>query len=84
MPLRIEFTVEPFHDGAPGPHVQAAVGAARAAGLAVDFGPFGSSVEGDDEQVLAAVDAVTRAALGAGATRVSMQVTRPDLQVDDS
>jgi uncharacterized protein YqgV (UPF0045/DUF77 family) len=77
MPLRIEFTVEPFHDGAPGPHVRAAVDAARAAGFAVDFGPFGSSVEGDDEQVLAAADGVARAAIGAGATRVSLQITRP-------
>ena len=76
MALRIEFTVEPFRDGAPGPHVQAAVAAARAAGLDVDFGPFGSSVEGDDDQVLTAADAVARAAVGAGATRVSMQITR--------
>ena len=77
MALRIEFTVEPFHDGAPGPHVHAAVEAARAAGLAVDFGPFGSSVEGDDDQVLNAADALTRAAIAAGANRVSMQVSRP-------
>jgi uncharacterized protein YqgV (UPF0045/DUF77 family) len=77
MALRIEFTVEPFHDGAPGPHVQAAVEAARGAGLPVDFGPFGSSVVGDDEQVLTTADAVVRAAIGAGATRVSMQISRP-------
>ena len=78
MALRIEFTVEPFKDGAPGPHVQAAVEAARDAGLAVDFGPFGSLIEGDDGQVLAAADALSRAAIGAGATRVSIQITRPD------
>ncbi|MDQ1460120.1 MAG: hypothetical protein QOI08_1604 [Actinomycetota bacterium] len=78
MALRIEFTVEPFKDGAPGPHVHAAVEAVRATGLAVDFGPFGSLVEGDDDQVLAAADALTRAAIGAGATRVSLQITRPD------
>jgi uncharacterized protein YqgV (UPF0045/DUF77 family) len=78
MALRIEFTVEPFNPGEPGPHVQAAVAAARAAGLAVDFGPFGSSVEGSDDDVMAAADAVTRAAIGAGATRVSMQITRPE------
>ncbi len=78
MPLRIEFTVEPFVDGAPGPHVRAAVDAARAVGLTVDFGPFGSSVEGGDEEVLAAAEALTRAAMGAGATRVSMQVIRPE------
>jgi uncharacterized protein YqgV (UPF0045/DUF77 family) len=77
MALRIEFTVEPFHDGAPGPHVRAAVEAARGGGLDVDFGPFGSSVVGDDDQVLTTADAVVRAAIGAGATRVSMQITRP-------
>lgn len=77
MALRIEFTVEPFHDGAPGPHVHAAVEAARGAGLAVDFGPFGSSVVGEDDQVLTAADAVVRAAIGAGATCVSLQITRP-------
>ena len=77
MTLRIEFTVEPFTEGAPGPHVHAAVEAARATGLTVDFGPFGSSVEGDDERVLAAADALVRAAVGAGASRVSLQVARP-------
>jgi uncharacterized protein YqgV (UPF0045/DUF77 family) len=77
MALRIEFTVEPFKDGEPGPHVRAAVDAAHAVGLAVDFGPFGSSVEGDDDRVLEAADAVVRAAIGAGASRVSLQITRP-------
>jgi uncharacterized protein YqgV (UPF0045/DUF77 family) len=77
MVLRIEFTVEPFTDGEPGPHGHAAVAAARTQGVEVDFGPFGSSVEGDDAEVLAAADAVTRAAMGAGASRVSIQITRP-------
>ncbi|MDQ1454856.1 MAG: hypothetical protein QOH28_476 [Actinomycetota bacterium] len=77
MALRIEFTVEPFREGAPGPHVHAAVEAARAVGLAVEFGPFGSSVDGEDDHVLAAADAVVRAAIGAGATRVSLQIARP-------
>ena len=77
MALRIEFTVEPFQDGAPGPHVRAAVDAAHAAGMTVDFGPVGSSVEGEDDRVLEAADAVVRAAIGAGASRVSLQVTRP-------
>jgi uncharacterized protein YqgV (UPF0045/DUF77 family) len=58
--------------------VHAAVEAASAAGLPVDFGPFGSSVEGDDDQVLAAADSVVRAAMAAGATRVSLQITRPE------
>ena len=76
MTLHAEFTVEPFVDGSPGPHVRAAVDAAVAAGLTVQFGPFGTSMSGDDTAVLDAVDAVVRAALAAGATRVSLQLTR--------
>jgi uncharacterized protein YqgV (UPF0045/DUF77 family) len=76
--LRVEFTVEPFVPGAPGPHVLAAVDAAAAHGLAIEFGPFGSSGEGDEAVVLPAVDAAIRAALEAGATRVSVQVSRLD------
>ncbi len=77
MALTVEFTIEPFVDGAPGPHVLAAVEAAERSGLAVDFGPFGTVVTGDDEAVLAAVDRILRAAVAAGATRVSLQVARP-------
>ncbi|HMG39786.1 MAG TPA: thiamine-binding protein [Acidimicrobiales bacterium] len=76
MTLHAEFTVEPFVDGSPGPHVQAAVDAAVAAGLTVQFGPFGTSMSGDDATVLTAVDAVLRAAMDAGATRVSLQLER--------
>jgi uncharacterized protein YqgV (UPF0045/DUF77 family) len=56
--------------------VQAAIEAARRSGLAVDVGPFGTSVSGDDDRVLYAVDAVVRAAVAAGATRVSLQLAR--------
>ncbi|MEY2405825.1 MAG: hypothetical protein QOH64_2644 [Acidimicrobiaceae bacterium] len=76
MTLRVEFTVEPFVEGSPGPHVDAAVAAAREHGLEVDFGPFGTTIEGDDSAVLAAIDAVVRAAMGTGASRVSVQVSR--------
>jgi uncharacterized protein YqgV (UPF0045/DUF77 family) len=75
--LSVEFTVEPFVEGEPGPHVRAAVEAAERSGLAVDVGPFGTLVTGDDEAVLAVVDDVVRAAVGAGASRVSLQVVRP-------
>jgi uncharacterized protein YqgV (UPF0045/DUF77 family) len=74
--LSVEFTVEPFVEGEPGPHVLAAVEAAERSGLAVEVGPFGTTVTGDDDAVLAVVDAVVRAAVGAGATRVSLQVVR--------
>ena len=74
--LRAEFTVEPFISGHPGPHVEAALDAAAAAGLEVDMGPLGTSVEGDDDQVVNAMAAVLHKAMAAGATRVSLQVTR--------
>ena len=78
MSLMVEFTIEPFVEGDPGPHVRAAVEAAEQSGLTVDFGPFGTSVAGDDQAVLAAVDNILRAATAAGATRVSLQVVRDD------
>lgn len=76
MTLQVEFTVEPFVEGSPGPHVRAAVSAAEAAGLDVEFGPFGTAVSGEDEAVLDAVDNILRAAIAAGATRVSLQLAR--------
>lgn len=77
MALVVEFTVEPFVEGEPGPHVRAAVEAAeRRPGLAVDFGPFGTKVTGDDETVLGAVEGIVRAAMSAGASWVSLQIGR--------
>jgi len=74
--IRLEYTVEPFVEGAPGPHVRAALDAASQAGLDVDFGPFGTTVAGDDDAVLAATDRILRAAIEAGASRVSLQLVR--------
>lgn len=76
MTLVVEFTIEPFVEGEPGPHVRAAVEAAERSGLSVDFGPFGTTVSGEDEAVLGAVDRLLHAATAAGATRVSLQVVR--------
>ena len=78
MSLVVEFTIEPFVEGEPGPHVRAAVEAAELAGVTVDFGPFGTAVSGEDDVVLDAVDRMLRAATAAGATRVSLQVVRED------
>ena len=78
MSLRVEFTVEPFVAGSPGPHVLAAVDAAAEHGLAIEFGPFGSSGVGEDATVVPAIEAAIRAALEAGATRVSVQISRVD------
>ena len=76
MALALESTVEPFVQGAPGPHVRAALEAARSSGLEVDFGPFGTSVVGPDGEVLATLEAIVRRAFEAGATRVSVQLQR--------
>ncbi|MFF8828166.1 hypothetical protein [Streptomyces sp. NPDC015131] len=73
--LRVEFTTEPFDlDEAPA-HAVVAREVIQAADLdAVDVGPFGNTAEGGADAVLTAVDALLRQTLGAGATRVSLQV----------
>ncbi|MFD7231160.1 hypothetical protein [Streptomyces sp. NPDC059881] len=75
MRLRVEFTTEPFDlDEAPA-HALVAREVIQAADLdAVDVGPFGNTAEGKADAVLTAVDSLLRQALGAGATRVSLQV----------
>ncbi|MEU6533048.1 hypothetical protein ABZ869_28100 [Streptomyces sp. NPDC046928] len=75
MRLRVEFTTEPFDlDEAPA-HAVAAREVIEAADLdAVDVGPFGNTAEGGSDAVLAAVDALLRKSLDAGATRISLQV----------
>ena len=70
----IEFTVEPFVEGRPGPHVNAAIDAVRARGIDVDIGPFGSSCSVETEEVGAVVAALTDAALGQGATHVNVHI----------
>lgn len=75
MRLRVEFTTEPFDlDEAPA-HAVVAREVIGAAPLdAVDVGPFGNTAEGGADAVLAAVDALLRRTLDAGATRISFQV----------
>lgn len=76
--LRAEFTVEPFVEGQPGPHVLAAVAAVEALGFTVEFGPFASEFSGDDATVIAAIQALVRDAYANGATRVALHVERTD------
>jgi hypothetical protein len=73
--LQLEFTIEPFVEGRPGPHVVAAVAAAEALGVEVEFGPFGSSCRARREAMPDVVAAVTRAAFANGATHVSLHLT---------
>ena len=72
---RAEFIVEPFEEGRPGPHVEAAIEAAKRAGLAPYVGPFGTSVEGEVAAVLGSLNELVDDSLAAGATRISVQVT---------
>jgi hypothetical protein len=74
----LEFTVEPFVEGHPGPHVTAAVEAATRAGAEVDFGPFGSSLRAADDVMPRLVAEVARAAFAHGATHVSLHLARVD------
>jgi uncharacterized protein YqgV (UPF0045/DUF77 family) len=74
--LHLEFTVEPFVEGRPGPHVRAAVEAAEAAGGAVDFGPFGSICAAPTDDMPAVIAELVRAAFANGASHVTMHVAR--------
>ena len=74
MQARAEFTVEPYVDGHPGPHVMAADDAVRAAGFEPDIGPFGTVIEGEAAAVTEATSAMIAAARWAGAERVTLQI----------
>ncbi len=80
MRVRVEFTVEPFREGAPGPYVEAAISAMRADGHAVDVGPFANTVEAEHDVVAASMGRMVSAALDAGATSVSINVAVADLE----
>ena len=71
---RAEFMVEPFVEGSLGPSVVAAVEAVEAHGFEPSVDAFGTSIEGDAEPVVAALADMLHAAMGAGATRVTVQV----------
>jgi uncharacterized protein YqgV (UPF0045/DUF77 family) len=72
----VEFTIEPFVEGRPGPHVTAAIAAAEDRGLAVEIGPFGSAVVVELAEVGAVIGAISDAAIANGATHVSVHIAR--------
>jgi uncharacterized protein YqgV (UPF0045/DUF77 family) len=77
--LEAEFTSEPFHgEGSPPEHAIAARDAAAEAGLETDFGPFGTLARGEAKELYDALPAIAQAALGAGATQVTLQVRRAE------
>jgi hypothetical protein len=74
--LLIEFTIEPFVEGQPGPHVISAIEAAQSLGYEIDFGPFGSSCSVPAAEVGQVARAVLDAAFANGATHVSLHTER--------
>ena len=72
--LHLEFTIEPFVEGHPGPHVTAAVQAVEALGGTVEFGPFGTSCALPEDAVPEVVAELVRAAFAHGASHVSLHV----------
>ena len=74
--LTLEFTIEPFVEGQPGPHVLSAVAAVEDLGLEVEFGPFGSACPVTDERVSEVAAAVFGAAFANGATHVTLYAER--------
>lgn len=80
--LLVEFTIEPFTEGNPGQHVRAAVAAAEALGVAIDFGPFGSTCHVDESRIADVTSAVVGAAIANGASHVTLHVERaPDAEI---
>jgi uncharacterized protein YqgV (UPF0045/DUF77 family) len=71
---RVEFTIEPFVEGLPGPHVTETIAAVRALGHEVDVGPFGSSVEVSADRSGDVVATVVRVAFEHGADHVNIDV----------
>lgn len=79
MRLVAEFSTEPFRgEGQPPAHAVAALEAAEDAGLACEFGPLGTTVRGDADEVVRALADVLLAALAHGASRITLQVEPVD------
>jgi uncharacterized protein YqgV (UPF0045/DUF77 family) len=76
--VRLEFTVEPFVEGHPGPHVLAAIEAVQQRGFAVEIGPFSTIADVPAELVGETVGELLQASLNHGATRISLHVERPE------
>ena len=72
-----EFTIQPFVEGRMEPHVAAGVEAARASGLAVEVGPFGTGLAGPRAEVLDVLVDVVNAAIDAGARGVQVKLEVP-------
>lgn len=70
----MEFLVEPFNEGKPGPHVRAAIEAFEASGLQVDVGPFSSAAGGEVDAVATAVAEMIKRAVAEGADSIRIRI----------
>ena len=75
----VEFVIEPFVEGSPGPHVRSGIEAMADRGLDVSMGPFGSSVSGEVGELADAVGAMVSAAARDGARRVLVEVVMDEI-----
>jgi uncharacterized protein YqgV (UPF0045/DUF77 family) len=75
---RVEFTIEPFVEAHPGPHVTAPVDALTDLGIDVEVGPFGSGCNVPSDQIGNVVATVVRVAVENGATHVNVDVNAVD------
>lgn len=73
--ITVEFLVEPFVEGAPGPHVTASLDTLEREELAVEVGPFSTEVRGPLGPAADAVRDVIVAAIEHGATRIQFHVS---------
>ncbi|RZV45288.1 MAG: DNA-binding protein [Acidimicrobiales bacterium] len=78
---KAEFLVEPFHEGSPGVHVQAAIAAFDDRGLNVELGPFSSVASGDVEALADASRDMIINAISSGATSVRLQIGAPGVDL---
>lgn len=75
---RVEFTIEPFVEAAPGDHVTAPVDALRSLGIEVEVGPFGSSCTVRNDRVGDVVATISRIAVEHGATHINVDIEAVD------
>lgn len=74
MQLAVEFLIEPFTEGKPGSHVEAALAAFSERDIEVDMGPFANTAEGPIEVVAEAMADAFKRAMAAGATSFRVQL----------
>lgn len=77
---RLEFLVEPFEEGNPGPHVLGSQEVLSGHGLEMTMGPFGNTVESDYETITSVLPKMLRSAFEKGASRISITLTKDPLE----